>query len=160
MATVILVGSLAVNAYLYAQQLSFAPENGLQQQVNALESQVENLQDEKTDLQNQLQNQLNQTQIPKLVTRLGTKDVRSSPYANHPWSGQIRFYISGEVWNVGRASANSSKLHVTLYQGGAVAKDTYVELGTIPAGSYVDVDANIPYEGDALTHWTMVPEFR
>jgi hypothetical protein len=160
--TGILMGSLAANTFLYAQQYSLT-NNGLQKQVNELESQVANLQDEKVNLQNQLHSRLNQTQTPMLVTRLGTDDVRGPRYVNHPW-GRIRFYVSGEVWNVGSVAANNSKLHVILYQfilyqGNTKANDTYVELGKIEAGSFVDVAANINYEGDALTSWTITPEY-
>ena len=95
---------------------------------------------------------------PRLVTRLGTKDVRASPYANHPWSGTIRFYISGEVWNVGQIPAYKSTLHVVLFQGAIVANDTYIELGVIAAGAYVDVASNVYYAGNALTNWTLTPE--
>ena len=157
--TVVLVASLAANAYLYKRQYRLATDNALQKEVDDLNGQVANLQEEKTNIQNQLLSRLNQTQVPRLVTRLGTKDVRSSPYLNHPWSGQIRFYISGEVWNVGRISANNSKLHVTLYQGSVIANDTFIGLGTIAAGSYVDVNANVPYQGEPLTKWTVTTEY-
>jgi hypothetical protein len=33
-----------------------------------------------------------------------------------------------------------------------------VEMGTIKAGTYVDVAANIYYTGEALTDWTIIPE--
>ena len=83
----------------------------------------------------------------------------STPAAGHPWSGVIRFYISGEVWNLGTGAARDCRLHVTLYQGETVANDTYVELGTINAGTYVDVATNIYYSGEALTNWTIIPEY-
>lgn len=96
---------------------------------------------------------------PKIVTRLGATDVRSTPAPGHPWSGIIRFYISGEVWNVGTAPARNCKLHVTLYQGSIIANETYVPLGTIVPGFYVEVSSNIYYVGSALTGWTINPEF-
>jgi len=75
------------------------------------------------------------------------------------YTGQeIRLYISGEIWNVGTSAACNCRLHVTLYQGVTVAKDTYVELGTIDVGSYVDVASNVYYTGNALTNWTLTPE--
>ncbi|MCJ7613216.1 ELKS/Rab6-interacting/CAST family protein, partial [Candidatus Bathyarchaeota archaeon] len=64
---------------------------------------------------------------PRIVTRLGTTDVRSSPAPGHAWSGIIRFYMSGEVWNVGTGPAINCKLHVTLYQGTIIANETYIE---------------------------------
>ncbi len=88
-----------------------------------------------------------------LSTRLGASDLR------YNYSGQdVRLYISGEVWNVGAVVARNCRLHVTLYQGGVVANDTYIELGTINAGSYVNVASNIYYSGPALTNWRIIPE--
>ncbi|MFB3889133.1 MAG: hypothetical protein ACE14S_06550 [Candidatus Bathyarchaeia archaeon] len=197
----ILVGSLAANGYLYAQQqqVSTARENlerrradlqgqaailntrtsSLQGEKANLEAQVASLERQTADLQNQTANlesensklqsenaaiqaqidQISQHGAPKIVTRLGATDVRSTPAAGHPWSGVIRFYVSGEVWNVGTGVARDCRLHVTIYQGEVVANDTYIGLGTIDAGSYADVAANIYYTGDALTNWTIIPEY-
>ena len=130
----------------------------LQNQTDSLPSENSKLQNENAAIQNQI-DQIRQTGLPKIVTRLGATDVRSTPEAGHPWSGVIRFYISGEVWNMGTGTAKDCKLHVTLYQGDSVANDTYVELGTINAGSYTDVAANIYYTGEALTNWTITPEY-
>jgi hypothetical protein len=143
----------------------------LETQLTALEDQIVDLQnqteshksenarsrDENAGIQKQI-NRIKQDGFPKIVTRLGATDVRSSPAAGHPWSGVIRFYISGEVWNMGTDSARDCRLHVTLYQGKIVANDTYVEMRTIKAGTYVDVAANIYYTGEALTDWTILPE--
>ena len=131
----VLIGSLAVNTYLLAQLYSLTMDNSsVQKQVDDYRSQVADLQSEKASLQNQLQTQQGKANPPKLVTRLGVKDVRASPYANHPWSGNIRFFVSGEVWNVGQVPAYNCTLHVVLHQGATVANDTYVTLGTIKPG--------------------------
>jgi hypothetical protein len=71
----------------------------------------------------------------------------------------IRLYISGEVWNVGTDIARNCKLHVTLYRGGTVVKDTYIELGTINPATFREVATNIYYTGVALTNWTIIPEY-
>jgi cell shape-determining protein MreC len=136
----------------------------LQNQTAKLRNQTNSLQNENINLQNEnaeLQNQLNHkgTKEPKIVTRLGAKDVRESPASGHSWSGQIRFYVKGEVWNVGTADARNVRLHVTLYQGDTVANETYIGLGRIAAGSYVDVASNIIYVGEALSNWTIIPLF-
>ncbi len=138
----------------------------LQSQEANLSNQTDNLQAENAYLQTEnadLESQLSRIPVPqtapKILTRLGTSDVRSSPFEGHPWSGVIRFYISGEVWNVGTADAHECRLHVTLYQVDAVANDSYIDLGTVEAGSYVEVDSNIYYSGNALTSWTIVPEY-
>jgi hypothetical protein len=159
LASVILIGSLAINTYFLAQLYSLTMDNGsVQKQIDDIRNQVEDLQREKASLQGQLQTQQSRANSPELVTRLGAKDVRASPYANHPWSGRIRFYVSGEVWNVGKVPAYNCKLHVVLFQGATVANDTYVMLWTIKQGSFVDVSADAYYEGDALTSWSVTPE--
>lgn len=158
-ASVLLIGSLAINVYQYSQLCSLSAGNNLQSQVDELISRLENLQNEKASLQDQLQTLSAQTRVPNLVTRLGAKDVRASPYMNHPWSGQLRLYVEGAVWNVGNGTAVNGRLHVTLYQGANIANETDIELGTIEPGAYVKVASDIYYEGTALTNWTIIPEF-
>lgn len=174
---------LAVNSDLRAQAASLeaqlanlssqisgfqSEKTSLETQLASLESQLENLhnhinslENENSNLQNEnanIQSQISHGGTPKIVTRIGATDVRQSPAAGHPWSGQIRLYVSGEVWNVGSNVARNVRLHVTLYQGDAVANETYIELGTINAGSWADAASNIYYAGDALTNWTIIPE--
>jgi len=138
----------------------------LQSQEASLSNQTKNLQAENACLQSEnadLETQLSYVPAsqgsPKILTKLGTTDVRSSPAEGHPWSGIIRFYVSGEVWNAGTADAHDCRLHVTLYQVDAVANDTYIDLGTIEASSYVEVNSNIFYSGSPLTNWTIIPEY-
>jgi hypothetical protein len=158
LASVILIASLAVNTYFIAQLYSLITDNSsVQKEVDDFRSRVADLQSEKASLQDQLQKQQSTANPPELATRLGVKDIRASPYANHPWSGRIRFYVSGEVWNVGKVPAYNCTLHVVLFQGATVANDTYVPLGTIKAGSFADVAANVYYEGAALTSWNVTP---
>ncbi len=153
--SVILAASLAANAFLFhVQQYRFAINSSLQKQAADLRNKINSLEREKADLQSKL-GHLNQREVaPKLVTRLGATDMR------YDYPGQdIRFYISGEIWNVGTAAAQNCRLHVTLYQGDTIAKDTRIELGTINAGSFKDVALNIYYSGNALTNWTLIPEY-
>ncbi len=128
--------------------------SSLNNQTNSLQGENTKLFEEKADLQRQL-SLLSQGKAPaKIVTRLGARDMR------YNYSGQdLRLYVTGEVWNVGTEAAVNCSLHVTLYQGDTVAKDTYIELGTIAGGSYMDVARNIYYMGDALTRWTITPEY-
>jgi regulator of replication initiation timing len=132
-------------------------------QVEDLSNQTLNLQAENSNLQSkkaQFQTQLNQsnqevlTNAPKLVTRLGASDMQY----DYPGS-DIRLYISGEVCNAGTAVARNCRLHVTLYQGSTVAKDTYIELGTLYPGAFREVSKDIYYTGVALTNWTIIPEY-
>ncbi len=132
----------------------------LRSHVENLGNQTSNLQTENSNLQSkkaQLQSQTNQTNPAtgsKLVTRLGASDMQYD-YAG----SDIRLYISGEVWNVGTDIARNCKLHVTLYRGSTVVKDTYVELGTIYPATFREVTNNIYYTGVALTNWTIIPEY-
>ncbi len=134
----------------------------LQAEAKDLQNSSLILQSENTDLQNEnalIQSQIDEGGRPKIITRLGATDIRESPAPGHPWSGQIRLYISGEVWNLGSGIARNLRLHVTLYQTGTVANQTNIELGNIEAGSWADVAANINYSGAALTNWTIIPEY-
>jgi len=126
----------------------------LSNQTNNLQSESSRLLGEKANLQSQL-SLLSQEKVPaKLVTRVGGSDMR------YNYSGQqIRLCVTGEVWNVGTEAAVNCSLHVTLYQGVTVAEDTYIELGTIVGGSFTQVFRNIYYTGDALTNWTITPQY-
>ena len=118
------------NANLTAQVASLESQvANLSNQTNSLQTENSNLQSEKASLQSQL-SQLSQGKVPpRLVTRLGARELR------YNYSGQdLRLYITGEVWNVGAEAAVNCSLHVTLYQGDTVAEDTYIELGTINGG--------------------------
>ncbi|MCJ7613215.1 hypothetical protein MUO71_00410 [Candidatus Bathyarchaeota archaeon] len=113
------------------------------------------LQNTKDNLEGQLYQLLlaNQGKTATLVTRLGASDMR------YNYSGQdLRLFISGEVWNVGPVAAQNCRLQVMLFQGDVVANDTYIDLGTIEAGSYVEVSRNVYYSGNALTNWRIIPE--
>ncbi len=133
----------------------------LESQASVLIDEMGNLQDEKSKLTDEnanLQSQLSllsQGEVPaKLVTRLGANDMR------YNYSGQdIRLYITGEVCNVGTETAFNSSLHVTLYQGTTVAVDTYIPLGDLVGGSFTVVAKNIYYTGEALSNWTIIPEY-
>ncbi len=173
--SILLIISLIANMYFYSKQYGVTPDSGLENRVSELESQVVGLQSqrdslttEKTNLQTQvanlesqvdsltnerntLSNQLENVKAAKLVTRLGSSDER-------PWLSDDYLHVYGSVINVGSYAATNSKLHVVLYQGQTVAKDTFIELGTISGESYTDIDQKIFYDGSALTSWSIVPE--
>jgi hypothetical protein len=148
----ILSVSLVGNVYFYNEQRNSAFRNTvLQVQALELNASKNILENETAEIKDQL-NQLGQ-EGPRLVTRLGARDMRLN------YTGQeTRLYISGEIWNVGTSGARNCRLHVIIFQGAAVANDTYIDLGAIDAGTYVDVASNVYYAGDALTSWTLTPE--
>jgi regulator of replication initiation timing len=118
-----------------------------------LQTENDNLKRENTDLQNQLYEK-----GPRLITKLGTTDVKIDHTAYH--SNQTRLFIEGEVWNIGDQVANDCRLHVILYQGSNVANDTYIQLGTINAIDCVNVRTDIYYyTGQRLTNWKITPEY-
>ena len=69
--------------------------------------------------------------------------------------------IKGEVWNLGHETAYYCKLHVILYEGDNVAKESYVHLGDnvgmIAGQRYDRVDAKVYYEGAHVTDWEITP---
>ncbi len=67
--------------------------------------------------------------------------------------------ISGTVWNVGTLTATNCRLHVVLYQGSSIAKDTYISLITINSESYKNVFEQISYTCSQITNWELIPEW-
>ena len=99
-----------------------------------------------------LQEEINSLKASDLVTRLGATDNRSL-------FGSKSLLVQGSIWNVGTNPAYNCRLHVILYQGQTIAEDTYINLGTISGESYTDISENIYYEGEALSNWTITPEW-
>lgn len=129
----------------------------LQNQISSLNSQVSSLNAQIEDLQDRiasLQSEINTLEAPKLIkVNLRANDSR-------PWIGTPYLHVYGEICNVGTNTAYNCKLHVVAYQsGGVVALNTYINLGTIYGESWKSVDSNIYYNGDALTSWTITPEW-
>ena len=125
----------------------------LQQQLNSSQSVISTLQSQNM----YLQNQLNSINNPNLVTSIGIKDIHLPPMLN-PYSTNYRLFIEGTVYNTGRNAAFHCDLKVTAYRGTEIVISTHIELGTINGGSSVSVSSNLPYQGDALTHWEIIPE--
>ena len=149
----ILAGSLIANGFLYNQQLNSNSQNAhLQEQSNELSSNISSLENENDNLQSQL-TELNQNG-PKLATRIGATPIQEY---KSPATG---LYVGGEVWNVGTSDAQDCKLDVTFYVGTKIVNDTYIDLGSIKIGGYVDVKSYIYYShGITATNWTITPEY-
>jgi len=79
-------------------------------EIGILQTENDLLKRENTDLQNQLNEK-----GPRLITKLGTTDVKIDHTAYH--SNQTCLFIEGEVWNIGAQVADDCRLHVILYQG-------------------------------------------
>jgi cell division protein FtsL len=121
----------------------------------SFQGEVVNLKKDVADLKNKIEDlkkERNEIKNPKIVTYLGTTDVRTD-------LSKTRFYMSGRVWNTGIDVAYNCSLHVTLYRGDSIVNDSYVKLGDLHGASWLDVDTNIHYSGSALTNWTIIPEF-
>jgi hypothetical protein len=177
------VVSLAANIY-FTQQSRPALDVNLQNQLSDLQKQAANLQSEVASLQNQtvqlqsdnLMLQSENADLKKqlslatpassnwyswLETKLGAKDINSSPYSKaYPELKVVtRFYIQGEVTNVGNGTAYDAKLHIKLYQAQVLTYEVYFTLGNLESGSTVNVDENIVYTGEALSSWEILPEY-
>lgn len=129
--------------------------SSLSNQIGILQAENSALQNEKANLQNQVAN-LTDQRTPNLVTSLGVKDMNIPPML-HIAQPNYRLFIQGTVNNTGGNPAYNSSLHVTLYRGEAIVEDTYISLGTIYGQASVPVETNIPYTGDPLTSWTIIP---
>jgi len=135
--------------------------NSLIAERDALKQQVNDLTDERGDLLREidalntqitsLQRIIEDLEAPKLVTALAVVDQR--PLYQTPY-----FEITGTVWNVGSDTATNCRLHVIMYQGSAIAEDTYISLITINGESYRTVDEKIFYAGTKITDWEIIPE--
>jgi len=153
--SILFITSLIANFYFYSRQYGISPDSGLESQVADLQSQVDSLTSDKNSLQNQvnsLTSERDSLKASKLVTRLGASDQK-------PWLATDYLKVSGSVWNVGTNAAYNCKLRVILYPGQTVAKDTYINLGTINGEAFADVDEKVYYEGSALTDWNITPEW-
>jgi cell division protein FtsL len=118
--------------------------------IETKDSQINSLNAQITDLNNQA----DILKLSKLVkVGLQTSDDR-------PWLQTPRLHVYGYVCNVGTNAAYDSRLHVVAYQsGGVVAIDTYITLGLIFGESSTSVDTNVFYNGDALTDWSVTPNW-
>ena len=125
--------------------------------ISQLNSQITNLQNQVSSLNAQiisLQSQIANLQAPNLIK------VNLKSDDNHPIFQQEYLHVYGEICNVGFNTAYNCELHVVGYQsGGVVAFDTYILLGTISGYSWTPVDGSIPYNGGALTSWTITPQW-
>ena len=146
--TILFAVSLGLNYYLYTQQYGLTPDGGSQGQIVDLQNQIATLQNEKSTLQNEIDS----LKASKLITSLGVTDQK-------PWLSTDYLQVTGTVWNVGTNTANNCKLHVILYQGQTIAKDTYINLGAINGETSVSINEKVYYEGSALTDWDITPEW-
>ena len=126
---VILVG---VGAWFYTD---------FQNQINTLNGQVSQLQTDKSSLQSLAAPQLIKINLEETDVRSGTPYLR----------------VRCVVVNVGSDTANNCKLHVILYQGSTIAKETDIILGSITGKNWTRVDQQVFYTGSALTDRSVTP---
>ena len=98
--------------------------------------------------------EINSLKVAKLVSvNLRAEDSRASGQAPY-------VHVSGYVVNVGNSTAEDAKIHVVLQQsGGVVAKDTYVNLGSVDGEAVVNVDTKVYYEGSEIVIASMFLEW-
>lgn len=120
-----------------------------QNEVVSLENQLVDLKESIEELED-LKNKINFMLNPRIVTNLGSSDVRTDPY---------RLYIDGYVINCGFETAYNCSLKVTLFRNRLVVKEAVIDLLSIENGDFIRVMKDIHYNGDPLTHWTIDPAF-
>jgi hypothetical protein len=101
-----------------------------------------------------LQDEIDSLKAAKLVSmNLKAEDNRSivqTPYV----------HVYGYVVNVGNNTADDAKIHVILQQSGnVVAKDTYIDLGSVGGEAFVSVDTKVYYEGNEIALASLVLEW-
>jgi TolA-binding protein len=131
--------------------------NDLQSQLNQKNVDISSLNSQISSLSNQinsLNNQLDSLKTAKVV-KVNLKADDSRPFLGTP-----NLHVYGELCNVGTNTAYDVKLHVVAYQsGGVVAIDTYIVVGSMNGESWTSVDGAPTYGGNALTGWTITPEW-
>ena len=96
-----------------------------------------------------LQSQINILKASNLTRiNLGESD-------NRPINGTPYLHIISVIVNLGIETGYESALHVVLYQGATITKDTYVLTGTIPGQTGIPTTNDVEYYGSALTAWTI-----
>ena len=163
--SIILAVSLIANVYLYSKQSGLTPESEvleLQNQIDTLTEETKTLQNqtdilikEKNSLQTQLTNltsEVNDLQAAKLITRIISTHEK-------PLDSENYLHLIGSVINVGTNNANNCRLHVILYQDGAVANDTYIDLGEIRGEGFLDIDKKVFYYGSEIIAWSIDAEW-
>jgi uncharacterized coiled-coil protein SlyX len=102
-----------------------------------------------------LQNRVADLEAPQIIS----VDMKAEDHKSPEWT-EPYLYVSGHVFNAGTAWAYHVRLHVVAHQtGGVVAIDAYIERGNLWGRWWIEVDANIPYLGEALSDWTITPEW-
>ncbi len=163
--SIILAVSLIANVYLYSRQSGFTPESEvlelrnqidtLTDETKTLQNQTDLLTEEKNSLQSQVNDlsiEVNDLQAPKLVTRIISTHEK-------PLDSENYLHLIGSVINVGTNNANNCRLHVVLYQDGAVAIDTYIDLGEIRGEGFLDIDKQVFYTGSEIIAWSIDAEW-
>ena len=100
-----------------------------------------------------LQNQINTLKAPNLIK------INLEETDNRPWLQTPYLRVRCVVVNLGNNTAYNCKLHVILYQGSVIAKDTYIILGSIDGKNWITGTYDVQYSGSALTRWSVMPEW-
>ncbi len=78
---------------------------------------------------------------------------------NRPLLQDAYFHVYGSVVNTGSNTAYNAKIHIIIYQGAVVAKDTTINLGSINGQSSYNVDSKVYYTGSAITTYSATFQF-
>jgi len=142
--SILLVLSIALNAYFYAENTASQGQvSTLQSEVSGLEGQIASLQEEITDLSNELAD-LKKPHLNKVA-------FTYTDY--HPWLSTWYVKIQGYVFNSGWKTATNVEMYVKLYDGDVVIRETSVSLSDIYFQYYINVDVDVLYYSGDADEW-------
>jgi hypothetical protein len=137
---------LQVRVSSLSQQLA-----NLSGQIAVKDAQIAN----ESALSADLQSRVTVLEAPQIIgVDLKAEDRRPPEWA------EPQLHVDGYVFNAGLEWAYHVRLHVVAYQaGGALAVDYYMQRGNLWGRWWIDVNEDIPYVGEALSNWTLTPEW-
>ena len=112
------------------------------------------LQNQMMDLQSRYDKLSNDYQALKYsqVIKINLEETDVRPYNGTPY-----LHVRSIVVNFGNDNAIDCRLHVILYQGRVVAKETDIILGSISGRNWVAVDEKVYYIGGPLSNFSVTP---
>jgi uncharacterized protein (UPF0333 family) len=130
--------------------------NQLKSQNNQLETNNTNLQNQISSLNTQISSlkaQIETLKAAKLIT-IGLSVTDNRPLLQTPY-----VQISGYICNVGSYAAVNVSMHVVIYQGNVVAKDTYIEISSLSGEGSTNINSQVFYAGSAITNYNTALEY-
>jgi len=149
--SILLVISVGLNVYLSVGSIALRDHaSDLQDELNGLQNQASDLQGQVSDLESQiddLNNELADLKKPCL------NKVAFTYTDYHPWLSTWYVKIQGYVYNSGWKTVTNVEMHIKLYDGDVVIRETSVSLSDIYLQYYINVDVNVLYYSGDADEW-------